>query len=183
MDDYISVEAARRQLGISPREMFMLLEAEALRSRKDPDNETIRWVSAEDVREATEYLSHFRQEAQERRHLMLGTLTESENQTESREISYFTFSDADLTLLLWASVPYFDAKRDIYFGGVDQHSSAMKTLSVVEQLYSKLEKETKAGRSISEIVEEIAEQKPDQDARNEVFQYLINKASRMRKQQ
>ena len=107
---------------------------------------------------------------------MLGTLTASENQTKSRERSYFIFSDADLTLLLWASVPYFDAKRDIYFRGSDQHSSAMKTLSVVEQLYCKLEKETKAGRSISEIVEEIAEQKPDQDARNEVFQYLMRKA-------
>jgi hypothetical protein len=175
MDEYIPVETARRQLGISPREMFMLLEAEALRYRKDPDNETIRWISAEDVRETLEHLSRFRQEEKERRHLMLGTLTESKDQTESRERSYFTFSDADLTLLLWASVPYFDAKRDIYLGGVDQHSSAMKTLSVVEQLCCKLEKETKAGRSISEIVEEIAEQKPDKDARDEILKYLMRK--------
>jgi predicted CopG family antitoxin len=180
MDDYISVEAARKQLGISPREMFMLLEAEALRYRKDPYNETIRWVSAEDVGEAVEYLASYRQSERERKH-QLFSIPEKESQTEAREMSYFTFSEADLTLLLWASVPYFDAERDIYFGGIDEHGSVLKTLSVVERLYSKLEKETKAGRSISEIVEEIAEQKPDQDTRNEVFQYLMRKARRERR--
>src|SRR5947209_5327263 len=181
MDEFIPVEMARQQLGISPREMLMLLEAEALRSRKDPYNETIRWVSAEDVRDAMEHLLRFRKEENERKHQLIGIGPEQESQAESREISYFTFSDADLTLLLWASVPYFDAERDIYFIGLDKHDSILKTFRVVGRLYSKLEKETKAGRSISEIVEEIAEQKPDQDARNEVFQYLMHKAKRERK--
>lgn len=110
--EYIPVEAAREQLGISPREMLMLLEAEALRSRKDPHNETIRWVAAEDVRDAAEHLACYRQEEKERIHQLV-SIPEKDSKTESREMSFFTFSDADLMTLLWASVSYFDAERDI----------------------------------------------------------------------
>ena len=180
--EYIAVEVAREQLGISPREMLMLLEAEALRYRKDPYNETIRWVCTEDVREAVEYLKSYRQEERERLHRLL-SISEKESNTESREMSFFTFSDADLMTLLWAVVPYFDVERDIYFRSEDERGSVGKIMKVIERIYSKLERETKAGRSISEIVEEIAQQKPDWDARDEVFQYLIGKASRTRKQQ
>lgn len=175
--EYIPVETAREQLGISPREMLMLLEAKALRYRKDPYNETIRWVSAEDVRDAVEHLESYRQEERERIHRLV-SIPKKESKTESREMSFFTFSDEDLVTLLWASVPYFDAERDIYFRSEDARGSIGKTVKVVERIYSKLEKETKAGRSISEIVEEITQQKPDQDARNEVFQYLMRKAKR-----
>ena len=175
--EYITVEAAREHLGISPREMLMLLEANALRYRKDPHNETIRWVCAEDVREAVEHLESYRQEERERLHRLL-SISEKESNTESRETPFFTFSDEDLMTLLWAVVPYFDAERDIYFRSEDERGSTGKTMKVIERIYSKLEKETKEGRSISEIVEEIAQEKPDQDVRNEVFQYLMRKAKR-----
>ena len=175
--EYIAVEAAREQLGISPREMLMLLEAETLRYRKDPYNEAIRWVCAEDVRDAVEHLESYRQEERERIHRLV-SIPEKESKTESREMSFFTFSDEDLVTLLWASVPYFDAERDIYFKVSDERGSVGNVLKVIERIYSKLEVATKAGRSISEIVEEIAQQKPDQDARNEVFQYLMRKAKR-----
>jgi predicted CopG family antitoxin len=175
--EYMPVDAAREQLGISPREMLMLLEAEALRYRKDPYNETIRWVCAEDVRDAFEHLESYRQEERERIHRLV-SIPERESKTETREMAFFTFSDEDLVTLLWASVPYFDAERDIYFRSADERGSMGNVLKVIEKIYSKLLKEIKAGRSISEIVEEIAEQKPDQDARTEVFQYLMRKAKR-----
>jgi hypothetical protein len=176
-EKYMPVEKAREQLGISPKEMSMLLEAHALRSRKDPHNETIRWVSTEDVRDAAEHLARYRQEEKERIHQLV-SIPEKDSKTESREPSFFTFSDTDLMTLLWASVPYFDAERDIYFRASDERGSFDKTLKVVGRIYSKLEKETKAGRPISEIVEEIVEQKPDQDVRNAVFHYLMSKARR-----
>lgn len=179
--EYIPVESARVQLGISPREMLMLLEAKALRYRKDPYNDSIRWVSAEDVRDAVEHLARFRQEEKERRHQLFGASTEEESQTEARETLLFTFSQGDLMLLLWASVSYFDAERDIYFRAFDERGSFDKSLQVAIRLHGKLERETKAGRSISEIVEEIYEQKPDDIARSEVFQYLMNKTKRERK--
>jgi hypothetical protein len=175
--EYIPVEAAREQLGLSPGEMLMLLGAEALRCRKDPHNETIRWVSAEDVKDAVEHLARYREEERERIHQLV-SLPDKGTKTEPKEMSFFTFSDADLTTLLWASVPYFDAERDIYFTALDERGSFDKTLKVVGRLYVKLEEGAKAGRPISEIVGEIVEQKPDQDARSEVFQYLIHKARR-----
>lgn len=175
--EYIPVETAREQLGISYREMLMLLEADALRYRKDPYNETIRWVFAEDVRAAVEHLESYRQEERERLHRLIA-VPEKKSKTESREMSFFTFSDEDLMMLLWACVPYFDAERDIYFRSSDERGDIGNVLKVIERIYNKLEAETKAGRSISEIVEEIAEQKPDQDARNEIFQYLMRKAKR-----
>jgi hypothetical protein len=173
--EYIPIEEAREQLGISPREMLMLLEANALRYRKNPHNETIRWVCAEDVRDAVGRLETYRQEERERLRQLV-SIAEMEGNTEAREMSFFTFSDQDLVALLWAIIPYFDAERDIYFRSEDERGSIVKILKVIERIYSKLEKETKSGRSISEIVEDIARQKPDQDARNEVFQYLMRKA-------
>jgi predicted CopG family antitoxin len=179
--EYIPVEAAREQLGLSPREMLMLLEAGALRSHKDPHNETIRWVSAEDVRDAVEHLARYRQEEKERIHQLV-SLPEKDSKTESREMSFFTFSDTDLMTLLWASVSYFDAERDIYFTSPDERGSFDKTLKVIGKIYGRLEREHQAGRSISEIITEIYEQQPNQNARWEVFRYLMRKAQRERKQ-
>lgn len=179
--EYILVEVAREQLGISPREMLMLLEAEALRYHKDPYNETIRWVYAEDVREAVEHLVHYRQVEEERR-LRLISIPENTNESDAKESSFFTFSDTDLMTLLLAAVSYFDAERDIYFVAFDERGSFDKTLAVIEKLYSKLKSESQAGRSISEIVTGIYEQQPDRNARNEVFQYLMQKTRWARKQ-
>jgi hypothetical protein len=179
--EYIPVEIAREQLGISPREMLMLLEAEALRYRKDPHNETIRWVSAEDVRDAVEHLDRYRQEEKERIH-RLTNIPERDSKAEPREFSFFTFSDTDLMTLLWASVSYFDAERDIYFTSSDERGSFDKAMKVIEKIYRRLELESQAGRSLSEIITEIYEQQPNQNARWEVFQYLMHKAQRERKQ-
>jgi hypothetical protein len=180
--EYISVEVARERLGISPREMSMLLEAEALRYRKDPHNETIRWVCAEDVRDAVEHLAHYRQEEQERRH-QLTNIPERNSKAEPGEFSFFTFSDTDLMTLLWASISYFDAERDIYFTSSDERGSFDKIIKAIEKIYGRLERESQAGRSLSEIVTEIYEQQPNQNARWEVFHYLIHKAQRTSKQQ
>src|SRR5690349_14294977 len=128
--EYIPVEVAREKLGISPREMLMLLEAEALRYRKDPYNETIRWVSAADVMDAVEYLARYRQAEKERINQLV-SVSDLGSKAETREMSFFTLSEADLTMLLWASVPYFDAERDIYFRGLDERGSFDKTLKVV----------------------------------------------------
>lgn len=86
-----------------------------------------------------------------------------------------------MTLLL-AAVSYFDAERDIYFVAFDERGSFDKTLAVIEKIYIKLKSESQAGHSISEIVTEIYEQQPDQNARREVFLYLMNKARCARKQ-
>jgi hypothetical protein len=179
--EYIPIEMARERLGISPKEMLMLLEAEALRYRKDPHNETIRWVSAEDVRDAVEHLDRYRQEEQERRH-QLTNIPERDSKAEPRESSFFTFSDTDLMTLLWASISYFDAERDIYFTSSDERGSFDKSIKVIGKICGRLERESQAGRSLSEIITEIYEQQPNQNARWEVFRYLMHKAQRERKQ-
>lgn len=86
-EEYILVEVAREQLGISPREMLMLLEAEALRYRRDPYNETVRWVYAKDVRETVEHLVRYRQEEEERRRRLV-SIPENANESEGKESSF-----------------------------------------------------------------------------------------------
>lgn len=89
---------------------------------------------------------------------------------------YFTFSDTDLVTLLVAAAPYFDVERDIYFKAFEERGSFDKIARVIERIYSRLERDRQVGRSISEIVTEIYEQRPDQDARRAVYLYLIRKA-------
>jgi hypothetical protein len=180
-EEYIPVDVAREQLGVSPREMLMLLEAEALRYRKDSYNETVKWVYAEDVREAVEHLARYRQEEEERRRRLI-SIPENANESEAKESSFFTFSDTDLMTLLLASVSYFDAERDIYFRAFDERSNIGRTITAISKIYGKLEQEIKAGRSISEVVMEIYEQQPSIDSRNAVFSYLMNKVRQNRKQ-
>jgi len=177
--DYLSVEEARETLGVSPREMSMLLEAEALRSRKDQHDRTIRWVLATDVNDAYLHLNIYRQEEKRRLSQPLGG-SEKKGQTEPRVISYYTFSDTDFTTLLMSLVSYFDAERDIYFGWQDARANLTKITDVISKIYGRLEEGSKAGRSISEIVEEIYDHQPDPQSRNEVFQYLMQKARRER---
>lgn len=173
--EYIPVEVARERLGISPMEMSMLLEAEALRYRKDSYNETIRWVCAEDIKDGVEHLARYRQEEGDRIHKLV-TIAERANEHEDKERSFFTFSDADLMMLLLAAVSYFDAERDIYFRAFDERGSFNKTTAVIEKIYGILKSERQAGRSISAIVTDIYEQQPDRNTRNVVFQYLMQKA-------
>src|SRR5215217_2881041 len=175
--DYLSVEEAREMLGVSPREMAMLLEAEALRSRKDPHDRTIRWVLVEDVKDAFQHLNLYRLEEKRRLSRPIGG-SEKKGQTEPREISYYTFADRDFTTLLMALVSYFDAERDIYFGWLDARANINKIVDVISKIYGRLEEGSKAGRPISEIVEEIYDRQPDPKSRNEVFQYLMQKARR-----
>lgn len=173
--EYITVEIARERLGISHREMSLLLEAEALRHRRDQQDGTIRWVNSVDVNDAVEYLTHYRQEAKVRI-LQLITTQGKANERAANDISYFAFSDTDLMMLLLAAVSYFDVERDIYFGAFDERGRIDKNVSAIMKLYNRLERESKAGRPMSEVVLELHEQQPDHKARNEVFMYLIHKA-------
>ena len=72
-----------------------------------------------------------------------------------------------------ALVSYFDAERDICFGWQDGRDNITKIVGVISKILLRLEEGSKAGRSISEIVEEIYDLQPDPKSRNEVFQYLI----------
>lgn len=173
-EEYIDVEIARERLGISHREMSLLLETEALLSRQDSRDGTIRWVRAEDVEDARSHLARYRREEKERIHQLATTQEPAER--DAGDISYFTFSDTDLMMLLLAAVSYFDAERDIYFGAFDHRSDMGKNLRAVSNLYSQLERESKAGRAMSEIVGDIYERQPDYKSRNEVFRYLMDKA-------
>ncbi len=176
---YMAVEVARECLGISHWEMSLLLEAGALRGRKGDLDETIRWVCAEDVEDAGTHLAHYRQEEKERLQQLTAT-QEPNTERDAADISYFTFSDTDLMMLLLAAISYFDAERDIYFGAFDERADIGKNLRAISKLYSRLESESKAGRPVSEIVGEIYEQQPDHKSRHEVFRYLMDKARQNR---
>lgn len=86
-EDYLSVQEAREMLGVSPREMAMLLEAEALRSRHDPHDRTIKWVLVEEVEDAYQHLNLYRLEEKRRLSRPIGG-SAKEGQTEPREISH-----------------------------------------------------------------------------------------------
>jgi hypothetical protein len=174
-EEYIAVEMARERLGISHREMSLLLKFEALRSRKDGVDETIRWVCVDDVEDARAHLARYRREEKERLQRFAAP-EEPVKERNADDISYFTFSDTDLMMLLLAAISYFDAERDIYFRAFDERAAIEKTLRAISKLYSRLEKESKAGRPMSEIVGEIYEQQPDHKSRHEVFRYLMKKA-------
>lgn len=178
--EYIPVESAREQMCVSPSEMLMLLEAGALRCRKDRSNGTVKEVSAEDVRGVTEYLTRFRQEKRERLMRLFppsvdGGKAEDGGEAEAREVYYFNISDTDLLTLLLAAVSYFDAERDLYFMWPDERGTISDHAKVASKLYGRLEEESRAGRPLSEIVEDIYEQRPDQDARRAVYRYLMSK--------
>jgi hypothetical protein len=173
--DYFSVEEARQMLSVSPRDMATLLEAGALRSLKDRHDRTVRWVLAEDVQDAFLHLNAYRLEEKRRLSRPIGG-PEKKAQADSREVSYYTFADSDFATLLLALVSYFDAERDIYFGWQDGRDNITKIVDVVSKILLKLDEGSKAGRPVSEIVEEIFDLRPDPKSRNEVFQYLMKKA-------
>lgn len=85
-----------------------------------------------------------------------------------------------MTTLLVALVSYFDAERDVYFRWPDASVNLTKIVDVVTKIYLRLEEGRKAGRPISEIVEEIYDRQPDPKSRTEVFQYLMLRARRER---
>jgi hypothetical protein len=172
--DYLSAEEARQMLSVSPGEMATLLDAGALRSLKDRHDRTIRWVLAEDVNDAYLHLNVYRLEEKRRLSRPIGDPEKS--QAEPREVSYYTFADSDFATLMMALVSYFDAERDIYFGWQDGRDNITKIVDVVSKILQRLDEGSKAGHSISEIVEEIYDLQPDPKSRNEVFQYLMQKA-------
>lgn len=176
-EEYIFVEAAREQLGISPAEMLMLLEAGALPARKDPRNETVRWVRAQEVKDAVEHLAHYRQKEQARIHWRANSASNDIN-PEPRDGLFFNLSDSDLMMLLLASISYFDAERDIYFRNEDNRDHIFNSLAAVEKLYLLLKMGIEEGRPVEEIIQEIYDQRPDQSARRTVFLYLMRKATR-----
>jgi hypothetical protein len=179
--EYITVEVARERLGISYKEMSLLLESGALHGRKDDRDGTARWVRAEDVEDAEIHLARYRQEERERIRRLTTTL-EPAIEREDSDTFYFTFSDTDLMTLLLAAVSYFDAERDIYFGAFDERADIGKNLRAITTLYSRLESESKAGRPVSEIIAEIYERRPEHKSRYEVFRYLMEKTRRDRDQ-
>lgn len=172
--DYIPIEAAREQLGISPLEMSILLEAKALRTRVDPHNNAILLVNAEEVQDAVEHLSQYRQEEKERINHFI-TITGVDNKAEAREVLFFNLSDTDLMTLLLASVSYFDAERDISHTHLDSSNHILQSLKAIEHIYGRLKKESAEGRSPSEIITEMYEQRPDFNSRNRVMSYLMHK--------
>ena len=167
---YISVDEARQLLGLGYKDMARLLEARALRFRRDLREQTIQWILAEDVQDAIGYRERQRYEERQRRSELLSD--------DRGEEAHYTFLASDLTALLLAAVCYFDAERDIYLGGFDERGDINKTVQAVFRIYTWLERESKAGRSISEIVMEIYEQRPDERARYDIFFYLMNKTKR-----
>jgi hypothetical protein len=170
-EKFIPVGVARERLGLSPKEMLMLLEANALYYFKDPFDKTIRWVHIDAIKDAEEHLARYRQEEKER---LAQYSLPSEN--DSREVSFFTISDSDLLTLLLASISYFDAERDIYFRACEERDNIQKFAAAGVKIYERLEEGTKAGRTVSEIIEEIYEKRPDREARDKVFLYLMDKA-------
>lgn len=179
--EYMPVETARERMCVSPGELLMLLEAGALRYRKDRFNKNVTEVCAEDVTEAVEYLARYRREQQERLRQMFRS-SESDKETEAREVYYFNFADSDLLMLLMAVGSYSDAERDLYFVSPDERGSLLSHAKAVDKLYGRLEGESRAGRPLSEIVEDIFEQRPDQQSRTAVFTYLMDKARRLKKE-
>jgi hypothetical protein len=177
-EEYIPVEAARIQLGIGRRDMASLLEAGALRYRKHPHNRTIRWVSAEDVRDAVEHLTNYRQEREAWIDRYIPTL-EVDQQTETNDKPVFQLSASDLMTLLLAAIDYFDAERDIYFDHDDKRNDLHNTMTVIERLYLLLEKAQNSD-SLPEMVAKIYRERPDERVRGTVILYLMNKARQKR---
>lgn len=174
---YIPVDEARQLLGLGYKDMARLLEACALRFHRDSRDQTIQWVLAEDVQDAVGYQARQRYEEEQRLcRLFSDKGDDKQAESEADQEPIFTFSASDLGTFLLAAVCYFDAERDIYFGGSDERGDIGKTVKVIGLLYTWLEGENKAGRSISEIVMDIYSQRPDERARDDVFLYLIKKA-------
>ncbi len=177
--EYISVDEARQQLGLGYKDMAMLLDAKALRLRRDYRGQTIQWVLAEDVRDAVAYLTRYREEERKRLDSLFSTKgrdEQEEDKSETIEGPFFTFSPTDIGTLLMALVSYFDAERDVYFGLFDDRGDIRKTVDVISRIYLWLEKDAQAGRPLTETIDEIYEQRPDERARREVFLYLLEKA-------
>ena len=171
------MDQARQQLGLGYKDMALLLEAQALRFRRDPSDQTIQSVLAQDVRDAVAHLARYREEEKQRLHsLFPTTASDVQQESETDEGSLFTFSASDLGTLLMALVSYFDAERDVYFGLSDDRGDIGKTVKVASRIYAWLERDSQAGRPLSETVAEIYEQCPDERARGEVFLYLMDKA-------
>jgi hypothetical protein len=126
-------------------------------------------------------LARYRHEEKERIH-RLTTTQEPARERDASDVSYFTFSDMELMMLLLAAVSYFDVERDIHFGPLDERADIGKNLKAISKLYSRVEKESKAGRVMSEIIGDIYEQQPDHESRHEVFSYLMDKARQDRNQ-
>jgi hypothetical protein len=174
--EYISVDEARQQLGLGYKDMAVLLEAQALRFRRDVRDQTIQWVLAEDVRDAVAYLTRYREEEKQRLNSLFPTEAKNKHQeSETEEGPLFTFSATDLGTFLMALVSYFDAERDVYLE-FDDRGNIEKPVRVLSRIYTWLERDAQAGRPLTETVEEIYEQRPDERARGMVFLYLMNKA-------
>jgi hypothetical protein len=172
--DYIPVDEARQQLGLGYKDMALLLEAQALRFRRGPSDQTIQSVLAQDVRDAITHLARYREEERQRLHSLFPTTArDMQQESETDEGSLFTFSASDLGTLLMALVSYFDAERDVYLGLSDDRGDIGKPVTVVSRIYTWLERDSQAGRPLSETVAEIYEQSPDEKARGEVFLYLM----------
>lgn len=180
--EFMPVEAARELMCVGPGEMLMLLEAGVLRYRKDQLSGAVKEIRAEDVSEVVEYLTRRRQEEKER--LRRPTASSGDGgEAEAREVYYFNLSDSDLLTLLLAVASYLDAERDLYFVMPDERGSLLSHLEVVSRLYGRLERESRAGRPLSEIVEDIFERRPDQKARSAVFTYLMDRVKASGKRQ
>jgi hypothetical protein len=178
-EEYISVETARKRLGIGHRDMALLLEANALHYRKDPRSQSIRLVSAEDVSEALKHLARYRQEREEWSERYI-RIPEDDEPTETSDSPIFQLSASDLMTLLLAAIDYFDAERDIYFDYNDERNNLHNTISVIERLYLLLEKAQTSG-SVSEMVAKIYRERPNDRVRGEIFLYLMNRARQKRK--
>jgi hypothetical protein len=175
--EYIAVETAREQLGIGPKHMSMLLQAEALRYRTDPLDGLIKWVCAADVKDALEHLAGHKQEEEDLRRISFpASLHENKAHGRDDKLTSFTLTDSDLVTLLLATASYFDAERDIYFSRYDDRGAVTKTLAVVDRIYSRLLKGNAAGSNISDIVMEIYRNRPDEHTLEMVFLYLMSKA-------
>lgn len=147
--------------------------------RRDPSDQTIQSVLAQDVRGALAHLSRFREEEKQRLHSSFPTTAKDKQQeSETDAGTLFTFSASDLGTLLMAMLSYFDAERDVYLDLSDDRSDIGKPVTVVSRIYTWLERDSQAGRPLSETVAEIYEQRPDERARGEVFLYLMDKARR-----
>lgn len=180
--EFMPVEAARELMCVGPGEMLMLLEAGALRYRKDQFSGAVKEISAEDVNEVVGYLT--RREQEEKKLLSRPSPPPGNGgATEAREVYYFNLSDSDLLTLLLAVASYLDAERDLYFVMPDERGSLLGHLKVVSRLYERLERESRAGCPLSEIVEDIFERRPDQKARSAVFTYLMDRAKASGKRQ
>lgn len=169
--EYISVAAAREQLGLSPKEMSTLTTSGALRVCVDPSHESISRVASADVAAAVAHLVRYRQA--EKMRLFHFALCDGDDQhIEPTRTQFFTLSEADLMTLLLASVSYFDAERNLSFSVVDALDHFGASISVAEKMCGKLQRGSAQGRAIPEIIMEIYEQQPSQQVRQAVCRYF-----------